>query len=107
MNALVHYQFEAIHPFPDGNGRVGRLLLPLILASQDIMPIPLLYISPFIERHKDEYNDLMLEVSKSGAWEAWICLEASPFRSRATASVPLHPVPRAKGRSLLQACSRS
>jgi Fic family protein len=73
LNALVHYQFETIHPFPDGNGRVGRLLLPLILAATKVMPMPLLYISPFIERNKDEYNDLMLGVSKSGAWEQWIC----------------------------------
>ena len=72
VNALAHYQFEAIHPFPDGNGRVGRLLLPLMLAAQGHMPMPLLYVSPFIEKHKDEYNDAMLEVSKSGAWEAWV-----------------------------------
>lgn len=76
VNALVHYQFETIHPFPDGNGRVGRLLLPLMLHAQDLMPMPLLYISPFIERHKDEYNDAMLEVSKSGSWETWICFFA-------------------------------
>lgn len=76
VNALTHYQFETIHPFPDGNGRVGRLLLPLMLYAQGHMPQPLLYISPFIERHKDEYNDLMLEVSRSGAWEDWICFFA-------------------------------
>jgi Fic family protein len=73
VNALIHYQFETIHPFPDGNGRVGRLLLPLILAAERVMPMPLLYISPFIQKHKDEYNNAMLEVSKTGAWEAWIC----------------------------------
>ncbi len=72
FNALVHYQFEAIHPFPDGNGRLGRLLVPLLLRAHEVLPIPLLYISPFIERHKDEYNDLMLGVSKTGAWERWI-----------------------------------
>jgi Fic family protein len=56
VNALIHYQFETIHPFPDGNGRVGRLLLPLVLAAQGVMSLPLLYISPFIEQNKDEYN---------------------------------------------------
>lgn len=75
-NALIHYQFETIHPFPDGNGRVGRLLLPIMLAAQKLMPMPLLYISPFIERHKDEYKDQMLNVSKSGDWESWICFFA-------------------------------
>lgn len=72
VNALVHYQFETIHPFPDGNGRVGRLLLPLMLHANGLMHMPLLYISPFIEKHRDAYNDSMLEVSKTGAWEAWI-----------------------------------
>lgn len=77
VNALVHYQFETIHPFPDGNGRVGRLLLPLILAAQNVMPMPLLYISPFIEKHREEYNDLMLDISKIGAWEQWIVFFAT------------------------------
>ena len=72
LNALVHYQFETIHPFPDGNGRLGRLLVPLLLGAHDIMPIPLLYISPVIETYKDQYNDLMLDVSRKGAWEDWI-----------------------------------
>lgn len=82
-NAYIHYQFETIHPFPDGNGRVGRLLLPIILVSQDIMPTPLLYISTFIEKNKDEYNDAMLEVSRSGAWEEWICFFADAIESSA------------------------
>lgn len=76
VNALIHYQFETIHPFPDGNGRIGRLLLPIVLKNFDQMPMPLLYISPFIEKHKDEYNDLMLAVSRDGAWEDWICFFA-------------------------------
>ncbi len=83
VNALVHYQFETIHPFPDGNGRVGRLLLPLILSAQGLMPTPLLYISPFIEKHKDEYNDAMLDVSRSGDWEAWIAFFADAVESSA------------------------
>jgi len=70
--ALIHYQFEAIHPFPDGNGRVGRLLIPLILCENGVMSQPLLYVSSYFERNYDKYIDLMLEVSRSGAWEPWI-----------------------------------
>ncbi len=70
--ALIHYQFEAIHPFPDGNGRVGRLIIPMMLCSQKAMVHPLLYLSSFFERHNDEYIDRMFEVSRSGAWEDWI-----------------------------------
>jgi Fic family protein len=70
--ALIHYQFEAIHPFPDGNGRVGRLLLPLILCERNVMVQPLLYMSQFFEDNKDEYVDLMLAVSKESAWIRWV-----------------------------------
>lgn len=70
--ALIHYQFEAIHPFPDGNGRVGRLLLPLILVETGHLPQPLLYLSPYFERHKDAYIDSLYEVSHRGAWADWI-----------------------------------
>jgi Fic family protein len=70
--ALIHYQFEAIHPFPDGNGRIGRLLIPLILCEQRAMSQPLLYISPFFEQNYNEYIDRMYDVSRNGCWEAWI-----------------------------------
>jgi Fic family protein len=70
--ALIHYQFETIHPFPDGNGRVGRLIIPLVLCEQNAMSQPLLYLSAFFEKHYDNYIDHMFEVSKSGAWEEWI-----------------------------------
>lgn len=70
--ALIHYQFETIHPYPDGNGRVGRLLIPLILAEAGAMPQPLLYLSPFFERRRSEYIDRLYEVSRSGAWYEWI-----------------------------------
>jgi Fic family protein len=70
--AMIHYQFEAIHPFPDGNGRVGRLLIPLILCEQKAMSQPLLYLSVYFETHYDQYIDLMFDVSKSGKWEPWI-----------------------------------
>jgi Fic family protein len=70
--ALIHYQFETIHPFPDGNGRVGRLLIPIILKEKQIMPEPLLYMSQYFEDNKDEYVDLLLAVSQKGDWLSWI-----------------------------------
>ncbi|KQT35081.1 hypothetical protein ASG29_02850 [Sphingomonas sp. Leaf412] len=70
--ALAHYQFEAIHPFGDGNGRVGRMMIALMLIDRGTLPQPLLYMSPYLERHKDRYIDLMYAVSRDGAWEAWI-----------------------------------
>jgi Fic family protein len=70
--AMVHYQFETIHPFGDGNGRVGRLLVPLSLEAEGYLSHPTLYVSGFFERRKRAYTDLMLAVSQRGAWEAWI-----------------------------------
>ena len=70
--ALAHYQFETIHPFADGNGRVGRMLITLMLVENGTLPQPLLYMSPVLERRKDRYIDLMYAVSRDGAWEDWI-----------------------------------
>ena len=70
--ALVHYQFEAIHPFLDGNGRIGRLLITFILLEKGLLSQPLLYLSDFFERHRDEYNRLLLNVSQKGDWKAWL-----------------------------------
>ena len=70
--AWMHYQFEAIHPFLDGNGRVGRLLIPLLLAARHELIRPLLYLSPYFERRKDEYYDLLLAVSTTSVWEDWL-----------------------------------
>lgn len=70
--ALTHYQFEAIHPFMDGNGRIGRLLIPLLLCERGILPQPLLYLSAYFEKNRDSYVDLLLGVSRSGAWEKWV-----------------------------------
>jgi Fic family protein len=70
--ALAHYQFEAIHPFLDGNGRVGRLLIPLFLMEREILPAPLLYLSAFFEATRREYYERLAGVSARGEWELWL-----------------------------------
>jgi Fic family protein len=70
--ALAHYQFEAIHPFLDGNGRVGRLLITLFLAQRKILPTPLLYLSAFFEATRRDYYDGLRGVSERGAWQDWL-----------------------------------
>ena len=70
--ALMHYQFEAIHPYLDGNGRIGRLLIVLFLCAKGLLPTPLLYLSAYFERDRDRYYDQLLNVSATGAWEAWL-----------------------------------
>jgi Fic family protein len=70
--ALIHYQFEAIHPFIDGNGRIGRLLISLLLINWNLQPVPLLYLSAYFERQRDAYYDHLLAVSERGNWQAWL-----------------------------------
>ncbi|MEP9370910.1 Fic family protein [Mesorhizobium sp. KR1-2] len=70
--ALFHYQFETIHPFADGNGRVGRILIPIFLMQENVLERPLLYLSPAVEGRKDDYVDLMLAVSRDGDWNGWL-----------------------------------
>lgn len=70
--ALVHYQFEAIHPFADGNGRIGRLLISLLLCESGLLLKPLLYLSAYFERNRTAYYDHLLRVSQAGAWNEWI-----------------------------------
>jgi len=70
--ALIHYHFEAIHPFLDGNGRIGRLLIALLLCSGGLLPQPMLYLSAYFERHRAQYYHLLLGVSQRGEWIEWI-----------------------------------
>jgi Fic family protein len=70
--ALVHYQFETIHPFPDGNGRVGRMLMPLMLCESKELSQPLLYLSSYLERNYDSYINRTFAVSTRGEWERWV-----------------------------------
>src|SRR3989338_11290967 len=69
--AIIHYQFEAIHPFGDGNGRIGRLLIPLLLQNRGLLSQPLLYISVYVEKNKTQYYNALLEVSKNSDWINW------------------------------------
>jgi len=70
--ALLHYQFETIHPFEDGNGRIGRLLVALLLCEQAQMAKPLVYVSGYFEQHREQYYDLLYRVSTQGKWFEWI-----------------------------------
>jgi Fic family protein len=70
--ALIHYHFEAIHPFLDGNGRVGRLLITFLFHTEEMLDHPLLYLSGFFERHRADYYRLLLNVSQRGEWQEWI-----------------------------------
>lgn len=70
--ALLHYQFEAIHPFLDGNGRIGRLLITLFLCERGCLSQPLLYLSAFFVKNRDEYCRWLMRVSESGDWGGWI-----------------------------------
>nr|WP_213155719.1 Fic family protein [Neochlamydia sp. AcF65] len=70
--ALGHYQFEAIHPFLDGNGRMGRLLIILLLIEQKMLPTPILYLSAFFEATRDEYYKQLYNVSAKGTWHEWL-----------------------------------
>lgn len=86
--ALVHYQFEAIHPFLDGNGRVGRLLIVLLMIWWGLLPTPMLYLSAFFEKHRTEYYESLLRVSTHGQRDAWVgfCLRGVAEQARDAAN---------------------
>lgn len=70
--AMIHYQFEAIHPFADGNGRIGRVLILLLMFQTGLLPLPLFNPSAYLERNRSAYYGHLLEVSLHGAWQGWI-----------------------------------
>ncbi|MGO3396579.1 MAG: protein adenylyltransferase Fic [Serratia proteamaculans] len=84
--AIAHYQFECIHPFPDGNGRTGRILNILYLIQTGLLSLPILYLSHFILERRDDYYMLLRRVTEEGDWESWILfmLEAIENTSRWT-----------------------
>jgi Fic family protein len=69
---LAHYQFETLHPFSDGNGRIGRLLIVLQLMRQHVLSHPILIVSPWFEARRLEYQDALLALSQTGAWDDWV-----------------------------------
>ena len=85
--AIIHYQFEAIHPFLDGNGRVGRLLLPLLLYKKGLLPEPLLYMSAYFDRHREEYYGGLLTVSQTSGWGEWVKFFLKAFAEQADETI--------------------
>jgi len=70
--ALVHVQFESIHPFLDGYGRLGRLLITLLLCAKGALKEPLLYLSLYFKKHRNQYYELLQRIRTEGAWEEWL-----------------------------------
>jgi len=90
--ALAHVQFETIHPFLDGNGRIGRLLITILLCSEAILKEPLLYLSLYFKTHRNMYYDLLQQVRINGDWESWIeyfltAIKETADKATSTASV--------------------
>ena len=87
-NAILHYQFESIHPFYDGNGRTGRILMVLHLVLAGRLDLPILFISGYLNKHRSEYYRLLREVTAIGAWKPWILyvLDAIEVQAGSTAN---------------------
>ncbi len=81
--AVSHYQFEAIHPFSDGNGRTGRILNILLLIQERLLDVPILYLSRYIIDHKQDYYSLLLNVTRQGAWSEWVLFMIDAVRETA------------------------
>ena len=85
--ALAHVQFETIHPFLDGNGRVGRLLITFLLYHGGVLQEPLLYLSLYFKKHRNTYYDLLNSVRQTGDWEAWLAFFLEGVKLTAEAAV--------------------
>jgi len=81
--AVLHAEFEALHPFHDGNGRLGRMLVPLYMAEKKLLSGPMFYISAYFEAHRDEYYDRLLDVSRAGRWTEWCLFFLEAVREQA------------------------
>jgi len=100
--ALIHAQFESIHPFLDGNGRTGRLLIPLMLCAENILSEPLLYISLFFKTYREEYYNRLQAIRTHGDWEGWVAFFIEGIRATAAETVAV-----AKALATLQAVDRN
>lgn len=85
--ALSHVQFETIHPFLDGNGRVGRLIITLLLCAEGVLREPMLYLSLYLKQHRAQYYELLDRVRREGDWEAWVAFFASGIAETAEGAV--------------------
>ena len=85
--AIVHSEFEAIHPFLDGNGRLGRLIIPLFLHSHGMLSRPSFYLSEYLEEHRDEYYDRLLAVSADGDWTGWVAFFLRAMTAQAESNI--------------------
>lgn len=86
-SGLIHYQFETIHPFLDGNGRLGRLLIVFHLVERGLLPQPLLYLSAYLERHRDEYVERLQAVREQGFYEDWVAFFLRAVSEQATLAI--------------------
>jgi Fic family protein len=84
---MAHVQFETIHPFLDGNGRVGRLLITFMLCNTEVLREPILYLSLYFKQRRDEYYRLLEEVRRTGDWEAWLAFFLDGVRQTADGAV--------------------
>ena len=87
--AIIHHQFESIHPFYDGNGRTGRIINILFLIQKNLLDIPVLYLSRYIIRHKNDYYRLLQKVRQTGEWEDWILYMLDGIEQTANESIVL------------------
>ncbi|WP_342077042.1 Fic family protein [Yoonia sp. SS1-5] len=85
--AVAHAEFEALHPFEDGNGRVGRILIPLMLWQKGILSAPHFFVSDYFEQNKDEYIERLRDVSATNEWNAWCAFFLNALHSQATTNI--------------------